>query len=55
MHFGVSSAPEVVHKTKEHIIDGNERVHVYVDDIVLWGSTLEQLHRLDIACFMLRL
>ncbi|KAF7643186.1 hypothetical protein LDENG_00243940 [Lucifuga dentata] len=42
MPFGISSAPEVFHRTMEHIIEGIKGVHVYVDDIVLWGSTLEQ-------------
>lgn len=42
MPFGISSAPEVFHKTMEHIIEGIEGVRVYVDDIVLWGSTIEQ-------------
>lgn len=37
--FGNSSAPEVFHRAMEHIIEG---VRVYVDDIVLWGSTLKQ-------------
>lgn len=42
MPFGISSAPEVFHRAKEHIIEGIEGVRVYVDDIVLWGSTIEQ-------------
>lgn len=40
--FGISSALEVFHRAMEHIIEGIEGVRVYVDDIVLWGSTLEQ-------------
>ncbi|XP_054864601.1 uncharacterized protein K02A2.6-like [Amphiprion ocellaris] len=42
MPFGISSAPEIFHRTMEHMIEGIEGVRVYVDDIILWGSTLEQ-------------
>ncbi len=42
MPFGISSAPEVFHRTMEHITEGTEGVRVYVDNIILWGSTLEQ-------------
>lgn len=42
MPFGISSAPEVFHRAMEHIIEGIEGAHVYVDDIVLWGFTIEQ-------------
>ncbi|KAI3355026.1 hypothetical protein L3Q82_017850 [Scortum barcoo] len=42
MPFGITSAPEVFHRTMEHILEGIEGVRVYIDDIVLWGSTLEQ-------------
>ncbi|RXN33947.1 retrotransposon-like family member retr-1 [Labeo rohita] len=42
MPFGISSAPEVFHRAMEHIIEGIDGVRVYVDDIVLWGSTIEQ-------------
>lgn len=42
MPFGISSAPEVFHRAMEHVIEGIEGVRVYVDDIVLWGSTIEQ-------------
>ena len=42
MPFGISSAPEAFHRTMEHIIEGIEGVRVYIDDIVLWGSTLAQ-------------
>lgn len=41
MLFGISSALEVCHRATEHIIEGIEGVRVYVDDIVLWGSTIE--------------
>ncbi|XP_048054388.1 uncharacterized protein K02A2.6-like [Megalobrama amblycephala] len=42
MPFGISSAPEVFHKAMEHIIEGIQGVRVYVDDVILWGSTIEQ-------------
>ena len=42
MPFGICSAPEVFHRTMEHMIEGIEGVRVYVDDLILWGSTLEQ-------------
>lgn len=42
MPFGICSAPEIFHWTMEHIIEGIEGVRVYVDDIILWGYTLEQ-------------
>ncbi|KAL1264137.1 hypothetical protein QQF64_004492 [Cirrhinus molitorella] len=42
MPFGISSAPEVFHKAMEHMIEGIQGVRVYVDDIILWGSTIEQ-------------
>ena len=42
MPFGICSAPEVFHRTMEQIIEGIEGVRVYVDDLILWGSTLEQ-------------
>lgn len=42
MPFGISSAPEIFHRTMEHMIEGIEGVRVYMDDIILWGSTLQQ-------------
>lgn len=42
MPFGICSAPEVFHRTMEHILEGVEGARVYVDDVVCWGSTLEQ-------------
>lgn len=40
--FGICSAPEVYHRAMEHMIEGVKGVRVYVDDIVLWGTTLQQ-------------
>ena len=42
MPFGICSAPEVFHRTMEHILEGIEGARVFVDDVVVWGSTLEQ-------------
>ena len=42
MPFGICSAPEVFHRSMEHILEGVEGARVYVDDVVVWGSTLEQ-------------
>lgn len=42
MPFGISSAPEILHRTMEHMSEGIEGVRVYMDDIILWGSTLQQ-------------
>ncbi|KAL7836400.1 hypothetical protein AOLI_G00276840 [Acnodon oligacanthus] len=40
--FGITSAPEIFHSAMEHIIEGTDGVHVYIDDIVLCSSSLEQ-------------
>ncbi|KAL7834624.1 hypothetical protein SRHO_G00288710 [Serrasalmus rhombeus] len=42
MPFGISSAPEIFHRAMESIVEGIDGVRVYVNDIVLWGSTLAQ-------------
>lgn len=42
MPFGISSAPEVFHRTMEHIMEGIDGVRVYVDEIMIWGSELLQ-------------
>ncbi|KAI3362707.1 hypothetical protein L3Q82_001773 [Scortum barcoo] len=40
--FGIKSAPEIFHRAMEQIIEGLEGVRVYIDDIIVWGSTLEE-------------
>lgn len=40
--FGIKSAPEIFHKAMEQIIEGLEGVRVYIDDIIIWGSTAEE-------------
>lgn len=39
LSFGIFSAPEVYNRAMEHIIEG---IRVYVDDVILWCSSLEQ-------------
>lgn len=40
--FGILSASEIFHRAMEHIIEGLDGVQAYVDDIIIWGSTLQQ-------------
>lgn len=40
--FGIISASEIFHRAMEHIIEGLEGVRAYVDDLVVWGSTLQE-------------
>lgn len=40
--FGISCAPEIFQKTMESILAGLEGVIVYLDDIVVFGSTQEE-------------
>lgn len=40
--FGIKSAPEIFHRAMEQIIEGLEGVRVYIDDIIVWGSTLQE-------------
>lgn len=40
--FGISSAPEVFQKQTSEIFDGIPGVHVYIDDISVWGATKEE-------------
>ena len=37
--MGVCSAPEVFHKTVHQFLEDIEGVSVYMDDIIVWGST----------------
>lgn len=37
--FGISSAPEVFHRTVQQLFDGIEWVGVFIDDVVVWGKT----------------
>lgn len=40
--FGIASAPEVFQKTLNEIFDGSAGVQVYVDDMLIWGSTRQE-------------
>ncbi|KAI5086779.1 hypothetical protein C0J45_23009, partial [Silurus meridionalis] len=40
--FGISSAPEVFHKTVQQLFDGIEGVGVFIDDVVIWGRSKEE-------------
>ena len=53
--FGIISAPEIFHRAMESIIEGLEGTRVYIDDLMVWGTTRQQhnerlkklLHRVD--------
>lgn len=40
--FGIISAPEIFHRAMESIIEGLEGTRVYIDDLVVWGTTRQQ-------------
>ena len=40
--FGISSAPELFHRTMSQMMEGLDGVHVYIDDLLIWGSTKEE-------------
>uniref|UniRef100_A0A3B3QZC1 Gypsy retrotransposon integrase-like protein 1 n=1 Tax=Paramormyrops kingsleyae TaxID=1676925 RepID=A0A3B3QZC1_9TELE len=40
--FGIISASEIFHRAMEHVIEGLEGVRAYVDDIVVWGSSVQE-------------
>ena len=40
--MGICSAPEVFHKTVYQCLEDLDGVCVYIDDIIVWGSTIEQ-------------
>lgn len=40
--FGISSAPEVFHKTVQQIFDGIEGIGVFINDVVVWVHTKEE-------------
>ena len=48
--MGLTSSPEVFHRTVSQILEGLEGVRNFIDDIVVWGSTLdEHNHRLELV------
>jgi len=42
--FGISSAPEIFHCAMENVFEGLEGVRVYIDDVIIWAETQEQLN-----------
>ena len=38
--FGITSGPEVFHRTMQHILTGQVGATCYMDDILVWGSTI---------------
>lgn len=40
--FGIVSASEIFHRAMENIIEGLEGVRAYIDDILIWGSSLQE-------------
>ena len=40
--MGICSAPEVFHKTVHQFLEEFDGVTVYMDDIIVWGSTVEE-------------
>ena len=43
--MGITSAPEVFHKTMVQHLDDIEGVRVYIDDIIVWGTSQEEHDR----------
>ena len=54
MPYGISSAPEVYHKTIERLMEGLEGVRVFIDDILIWGTTKEE-HDSRLQCVLQRI
>lgn len=40
--FGISLAPEIFHRAMEQIVEGLDGVRIYVDDLVMRGSTQKE-------------
>ncbi len=40
--FGIVSTSEIFHRAMENIIEGLEGVRAYIDDIIIWGSSLQE-------------
>lgn len=43
--FGLSSSPEVFHRTVQQIFENVPGTKVYIDDVLIWGNTLEEHNR----------
>ncbi|KAK7933984.1 hypothetical protein WMY93_004880 [Mugilogobius chulae] len=42
MPFGIISASEIFHRAMDNMLEGLEGVRCYVDDVIIWGSTLQE-------------
>ena len=42
MLYGISSTPEIFYKTINRIMERLDVVHVFIDDILIWGCTKEE-------------
>ncbi|XP_063055929.1 uncharacterized protein K02A2.6-like [Engraulis encrasicolus] len=42
MPFGIISASEIYHRAMDNMLEGLEGVRCYIDDVVIWGSTLQE-------------
>lgn len=42
MPYGISSAPEIFHRVIKQIFDNIEGVDTYIDDILIYGTTIEE-------------
>ena len=42
MPFGIHSAQEVLHKRVNQLFENLEGVETYIDDISIWGRTIEE-------------
>lgn len=49
--FGISCAPETFQKVMDALVAGLEGVIVYLDDVMVWGSTQEQ-HDFRLKCLL---
>lgn len=45
LHFGLCSAPDVLHGKVQQIFDAIEGIKVYMEDAYIWGRTLEERDR----------
>lgn len=43
--FGVNCAPEIFQREMIRILDGIDNIIIYIDDILIFASSLEELHR----------
>lgn len=46
MPYGLNSSPEVFHRVFSKIFEGIENVVIYIDDILIWAETIEQLNEI---------